>query len=206
MENEALEQPGASEPSAQYLKTMALRRESLRAELASLLPPKARFVWEVGCGHGHFLTAYAAAHPDALCVGVDINIERVRLGLRKRNRAELGHLHFVRTEARLFLEVLPPDARFSAIYVLFPDPWPKKRHHKNRLLKADFLKEVAERCTPGTPLYFRTDHDPYFEEVVETVKAHPDWAYQENGHWPFELETIFQKRAAAHQSLIAFRT
>ena len=85
-----------STPNPAYLACMAERRESLRAEVARLLPPQAHFVWEIGCGHGHFLTAYAQTHPEEYCLGIDINLERIRRATKKRNRAGLGHLHFVR--------------------------------------------------------------------------------------------------------------
>jgi tRNA (guanine-N7-)-methyltransferase len=184
---------------------MAERRESLRAEVARLLPPQSRFVWEIGCGHGHFLTAYAETHPAEHCVGIDINLDRVRRATKKRDRARLDHLHFVRAEARLFLEVLPPGAGFSAIYMLFPDPWPKKRHHKYRLLQADFLHEVAQRAGQGTPLFFRTDHAPYFAEAALLLREHPDWRSIGDQPWPFELATVFQQKAPSFQSLVAVR-
>lgn len=192
-------------PSAEFLARMEQRRDALRAELAEVLPSPPRFVWEIGCGHGHFLTAYAEAHKDQLCLGVDINIERVRRGEKKRNRAELGNIAFLRTEAELFLEVLSPETRFLAVYVLFPDPWPKKRHHKNRIIQTSVLSDIARYMDPGSPLYFRTDHAEYFAAAVETVAAHPDWELRVEEPWPFEEETVFQKKAPSYQSLTALR-
>lgn len=188
-----------------HVARMDARREALRAEVQRLIPPDASIVWEIGCGHGHFLNAYAGEHPESICVGIDINLERVLRGERKRERAGHGHLHFLRAEAKLFLSVLPPALRFQAIYVLFPDPWPKKRHHKNRLLQEPFLHEVAGRCAAGTPLYFRTDYDPYFESVVETLAAHQDWHLRVDAPWPFDFATVFQERADSFQSLVAIR-
>lgn len=206
MESESGQNNGDHSPTPDYLARMAERREALRKELAGIFVPKARFIWEVGCGHGHFLTAYAEAHPDQLCVGVDIIIERIRRGDRKRDRARLDNLHFVRSEARFFLEEVPADARISALYVLFPDPWPKKRHHKHRIMQPDFLHDVAQKAEPGACLYFRTDYVPYFDEVEELLLNHPDWELLPKGEpWPFELETVFQQKAAAYQSLVARR-
>jgi tRNA (guanine-N7-)-methyltransferase len=192
-------------PDPAYLARMAERRESLRAEVSNLLPPQPHFVWEIGCGHGHFLAADAKAHPEELCIGIDINLDRVRRATKKRDRAGLGRAHFLRAEARLFLEVLPPSAEFSAIYMLFPDPWPKKRHHKYRLLQAEFLHEVAQRAGQGTPLFFRTDHAPYFSEVEMLLREHPDWRSIGDQPWPFELATVFQQKAPSFQSLVAVR-
>jgi len=192
-------------PNPAYLARMAARKESLRAEVAHLLPPRTHFVWEIGCGHGHFLAAYAEARPAEYCIGIDINLDRVRRATKKRDRAGLDRLHFVRAEARLFLEVLPPDAGFAAIYMLFPDPWPKKRHHKYRLLQAGFLHDVAQHAGPGTPLFFRTDHAPYFTEVEMLLREHSDWRSLGDQPWPFELATVFQQKAPCFQSLVAVR-
>lgn len=192
-------------PDPAYLARMAERREILREEIAQLLPPKVPFVWEIGCGHGHFLTAYAKAHPKQFCIGIDINLDRVRRATKKRDRAGLDRLHFVRAEAQLFLEVLPSDAAFSAIYLLFPDPWPKNRHHKYRLLQAEFLHAVAPRSGQGTPLFFRTDHAPYFAEVEKLLRENPDWRSIGDQPWPFELATVFQQKAPSFQSLVAVR-
>ncbi len=181
------------------------RREAVRAELAAFVPAGAQLVWEVGCGHGHFLTAYAAAHRDAQCVGVDTELDRIRRAVRKQERARLSNLYFVRTEARLFLEALPTDATLAAVFVLFPDPWPKRRHHKHRLLQENFLREIAARAAPGTPFYFRTDHEPYFRAVEAVLREHADWRLAPGDPWPFEQPTVFQARAAAHFSLVARR-
>ena len=197
---------GTMGPSPEHVARMTERRERTRAEVAALPGIAGKIVWEIGCGHGHFLTGYAAAHPDQVCVGVDIILDRVERGERKRDRAGLGHLHFVRSEATMFLDVLPESTRFAGIFILFPDPWPKKRHHKNRLLQAPFMSRLAGLCDRGTPFHFRTDFAPYFEAVVEMLKEHPDWDLRPEIPWPFELETVFQKRAAgSYQSLIALR-
>jgi tRNA (guanine-N7-)-methyltransferase len=180
--------------------------EALRSNLAAWLPRDGRaLVWEIGCGHGHFLTAYAAAHPAGFCVGVDTKAERVARAERKRERAGLANLRFVRAEARMFLEALPPGAPLGAVFVLFPDPWPKRRHHKHRLLGEDFFRALAERAGEGMPFYLRTDHEPYFREVAALLAAHPDWRLLPDEAWPFEHATVFERRGAAHFSLVARR-
>jgi tRNA (guanine-N7-)-methyltransferase len=188
--------------TAEYQARMALRRADLAADLAKILPPATRFVGEIGCGHGHFLTAYAQKHPDETCVGIDLIRERITRATRKRDRAKLNHLHFLQAEALMFLETLPPGAQFSKIFVLFPDPWPKKRHHKNRLLQTDFLTVLAKYAGQGTRLYFRTDHEPYFEAVEATINDHAAWIISEEP-WPFEEKTVFQARAQSYRSLVA---
>ena len=193
-------------PSPAHLALIAQRRADLRAALARVLPPAAHFLCEIGCGHGHFLTAYAAAHPGELCIGIDLIGERIARATRKRDRAKLPNLHFFHAEAHDFLAALPAGATFSAIIILFSDPWPKRRHHKNRLLQPAFLDALAARAGQGTSLYFRTDHRGYFSHATAVLAAHPMWRIDPAAPWIFETETVFQARAPTYHSLVAGRT
>ncbi len=191
----------ASRPEHQAV--LQARRADLIVALRSLLPQgSSEIVWEVGCGHGHFLEAYAKAHPQRVCIGIDIESDRVNRARRKRDRAQLANLHFLRAEARLFVETLPPEVRFTSVFVLFPDPWPKLRHHKHRVMQKDFLTAVAERMSAGGRLYFRTDDLDYFAWAERLIHEHPRWQLIA-GEWEFEHQTVFQSRAAHYRSLIA---
>ncbi len=208
-----------------FTLVLAERREAVRADLAAifrsagspggaeaaiagvvdrpLTPPAADFVWEVGCGHGHFLAAYAAAHPSQVCIGVDIASDRIARARKKAERARLANLHFLRTEASLFLEAMPSSVRIGTVFVLFPDPWPKLRHHKHRVLQPEFLESVARRAAGGCRLHFRTDFEPYYQDARATVASAPAWSLVDVP-WPFEFETVFQSRAAdGYHSFIA---
>jgi tRNA (guanine-N7-)-methyltransferase len=189
----------------EHVSHIAERREDLRATVSEIVKPSSRFVWEVGCGHGHFLSAFAKAHPDEVCIGVDIMSDRIVRAERKRARARLANLHFIRAEADDFLAVMADRARFTRIFILFPDPWPKRRHHKNRIVKPEFLTAAAERLQKGASLFFRTDHEPYYRDVAAMLKGHPDWTEPDDSPWPFEEPTVFQKRASRHFSLVATR-
>lgn len=179
------------------------RRADLIAALRDLLPAgSTEIVWEVGCGHGHFLEAYAKAHPDRMCIGIDIESDRVTRARRKRDRAGLTNLHFLRAEARLFLETLPPEVVFKSVFVIFPDPWPKLRHHKHRLMQPDFLSAVADRMSSQGRLYFRTDDSDYFAWTEQLINEHPRWRAVAQP-WEFDHVTVFQSRALAYRSLIA---
>lgn len=181
---------------------MGQRRAELTTELARIVPTAAPFIWEVGCGHGHFLTAYAQAHPELICIGIDIMSDRIRRAERKRDRAKLPNLFFLHAEARLFLETLPSSARLGKIIILFPDPWPKARHHKHRILQPVFLDAAVAHAASDCRLLFRTDFRPYFDEAAAAVSAHPRWELTDDA-WPFEFETVFQSRAPVFHSLIA---
>lgn len=181
------------------------RRAELLACLAPLLQTTLPITLEIGCGHGHYLTGYAEAHPDRFCIGIDLIADRLERAERKSTRAGLKNIAWVRAEADLFLETLPADTRLAEVFLLFSDPWPKRRHWKNRVLQPDFLTSLAARTDAGAFLYFRTDHEPYFTQAADFVREHRDWELAPEVPWPFELATVFQQRAAAHQSFIARR-
>ncbi len=192
--------------SPDFLARVRARRAELRAALEKLLPAPRPIVWEIGCGHGHFLVRYAQAHPDKVCLGIDLISDRLTRAAKKRDRAGLTGCHFLRAEARECLQAFPPGVTFEEVWVLFPDPWPKARHHKNRLLKAEFLDGVAGRVAAGGRLYFRTDHEEYFREVEGVVAGLATWCRDPGAAWPLEQETVFQARAPRHFSLVAVRT
>lgn len=192
-------------PTPEFLAHVADRQAALRTHLAALLPAGTPLTLELGCGHGHFLTRYAAAHPNQCCVGLDLLADRIRRAVRKRDRARLAHLHFLKCEAVEFLACLPAGVTLGEVFVLFPDPWPKRRHHKNRLLQADFLTQLADRSGQGSRLFFRTDHAEYFAFARAALASHPAWRIDPTVPWPFEEPTVFQQKAAAFQSLVAVR-
>jgi tRNA (guanine-N7-)-methyltransferase len=190
----------------EFLAHVTQRRTDLRAEVLSFLPASGSIILEIGSGHGHFLERYAAEFPEKLCVGVDIRGERIERARRKRRRANLSNCFFMRAEAREFLQALPETVTCAEIWVLFPDPWPKKRHHKHRILRREFLEEVAPRVKKGGRLFFRTDYADYFHAVATVLAASETWQLDPAAHWPLEHPTVFQQRALSYHSLVAVRT
>jgi tRNA (guanine-N7-)-methyltransferase len=182
------------------------RLAELYPQLDAALTGQSRLTLEVGCGHGHFLTAYAKAHPGEFCVGIDLLADRLARAGRKSKAAGLSNVAWIHAEAGLLLEALPPAVRLGpVIFVLFPDPWPKRRHWKHRVIQPAFLSMLAARAEPGTRLCFRTDYAPYFTEALAVVSKHPDWQIDPASPWPFEQPTVFQSRADSYQSLVARR-
>ncbi len=184
----------------------AKRIDAFRAQLSSLLAGTETFTLEIGCGHGHFLAAYAQNFPAKLCVGIDLLTLRIARGVRKQERAGLGNLHFIKAEANEFLAAVPEGKKLAEIFFLFPDPWPKTRHYKNRLIQTAMLDRLADLSLPGaTRLHFRTDHKDYFKWSLSLVGKHPAWELLPDEPWPFEQETFFSKILPDYQSLIARR-
>ena len=104
-----------------------------------------------------------------------------------------------------FLEVLPQSIQFSAVLMLFPDPWPKARHHRRRMVQTELLDELAARVREKGRFYFRTDYLPYYEWSFEKLQQHPSWVLDTELEWPHETVTYFQNLMGAYYSLQAHR-
>ncbi|MFP4157387.1 MAG: tRNA (guanosine(46)-N7)-methyltransferase TrmB [Opitutales bacterium] len=194
-----------SESYALELAKQAARKADLRAALAADLDGVESVLFEPGCGHGHWLNGYAEAHPDLVCVGVDLISWRIRKAEAKRDKRGLKNLYFYKADLREFLEVLPPRIRFEQTVMLFPDPWPKARHHRRRMVQTAFLDELARRTKPGGTFCFRSDDRPYYDWTLEHLEAHPDWELDPHAPWPHEQETYFQELMESYHSTIARR-
>jgi tRNA (guanine-N7-)-methyltransferase len=195
-----------SESYAQELAKQAARKADLSAALTTDLDGVESILFEPGCGHGHWLTGYAETHPGVVCVGVDLISWRIRKAQTKRDKRGLRNLYFYKADLREFLEVLPSRIRFEQTVMLFPDPWPKARHHRRRMVQTAFLDELARRTETGGTFCFRSDDRPYYEWTLEHLQAHPDWALDQDATWPHEQETYFQELMEGYHSAIARRS
>ena len=140
-------------------------------ELAELFPQPQPLEVELGCGDASFLVDYAQRHPERNFIGVERLLGRIRKLDRKGRRAGLTNLRGVRIESAYFLEYLLPRHSVSALHVYFPDPWPKKRHHKHRLIGGRFPKIARAALAPGGAVYLRTDNEDYFRQMQEVFGA-----------------------------------
>jgi tRNA (guanine-N7-)-methyltransferase len=142
---------------------------------------------EIGAGDGSWVLQYAAAHPERNFLAVERLMGRLNKILRKGARAGLLNLRAMRIDAPYFLRHLLPEGCVSALHVYFPDPWPKARHHKNRLIN-DAFPDVARRVlAPGGLLHLRTDDADYFEQMTTVFGAHADFEPVET---PGELAAV----------------
>jgi tRNA (guanine-N7-)-methyltransferase len=122
---------------------------------------------EVGCGKGRFLTGRAAANPQTDFLGIERMLGRVHSFDDKCRRLKISNAHVLRLEALYTFWYLLPAHSVRTVYVFFPDPWPKKKHHSHRLFGPMFLKALWKRLAPGGKLEFATDHEEYFRYVTE---------------------------------------
>ena len=126
---------------------------------------------EFGSGDGSFLAEYARQHPEHNFIGVERLLGRIRKLERKGRRAGLTNLRGVRIESSYFLEYLLPVHSVDALHIYFPDPWPKRRHWRHRLINERFPAVARQALAPGGVVYLRTDDANYFAQMAEVFAA-----------------------------------
>jgi len=166
---------------------------------AATSPARGEVVLEIGFGGGEHLVAQASAHPDARFIGVEPFLNGVASCLRHVEEANVSNVRIHNGDARDVIARLP-DASLNLCYILFPDPWPKARHHKRRLIQPEFLGELARVLKPGAEMRFATDWANYAEWTLEqfirysrftwTAERAEDW----RSPWPEHVMTRYEAK------------
>ena len=158
-------------------------------------------VWlEIGFGGGEHLAAQATANPDIGIIGAEPFVAGMAKLLGKIEESGAGNVRLYTEDARDILDALP-EASLSRIFILFPDPWPKTRHHKRRIIQMETLNELARVMQAGAELRFASDDKSYVSWALERFMAHDAFAWTANeaadwrtrpGDWP---ETRYEAKA-----------
>jgi tRNA (guanine-N7-)-methyltransferase len=168
-----------------------------------LFPQSVREVWlEIGFGGGEHLVWQAKQHPDVGCIGCEPFEDGVVKLLSAIEREAIANIGVYADDARPLLRLLPA-ASIARAFVLFPDPWPKKRHHKRRLVSAATLGELARVMRSGAELRIATDVGAYASAILRTVLANRAFFWTATGpedwrkraaDWP---QTRYEQKAVA---------
>ena len=134
---------------------------------------RARHVLEIGFGMGETTATIAAARPDEDFLGIEVHPPGVGSLLRQIDERGLTNVRVIRHDAVEVVAAMIPRAALAGIHVFFPDPWPKKRHHKRRLLTAAFVRELALRLAADGRLHVATDWEEYAQEMLAVLAAEP---------------------------------
>jgi tRNA (guanine-N7-)-methyltransferase len=196
------------------LKTRNDVQENLVVELRSIVEPLALpelflkpqpLEVELGCGDASFLVEYARRYPALNFIGVERLLGRIQKLDRKGRRAGLVNLRGVRIESSYFLQYLLPSHSASALHIYFPDPWPKKKHHKYRLIGESFPALACAALVPGGKIYLRTDDRDYFAQMTDAFGASKLFRKIESPGELTEVVTDFERefRARGIQTLRA---
>jgi tRNA (guanine-N7-)-methyltransferase len=196
-------------PGQQALRQTLLpeRRIALPAEgpldPRGLFTPPVAAVWlEIGFGGGEHLAAQAAAHPEIGMIGAEVFENGVVKLLGEVKRRGLANIRVFVDDARLLIAALP-EASIARAFILFPDPWPKLRHHKRRIVSRETLDRLAFILADGAELRLATDDADYLAWMLERATAHPDFAWLAQGpadwreraaDWP---QTRYEQKALA---------
>ena len=140
--------------------------------LEDLFPVQQPTELEIGCGDGGFLFQIAQQHPGRNFLGVERLLGRIRKLDKKGQCARLTNLRLLRLEARYVLKYLLPEKAFEAIHVYFPDPWPKDRHTRHRLIDSEFPQAAVRLLKKGGVVHLRTDDVTYFKQMKTVFCAH----------------------------------
>jgi tRNA (guanine-N7-)-methyltransferase len=178
------------EGSSNLLHTFATITE--RIDLQPLFPKQQPLEVELGCGDASFIAEYAKRHPERNFLGVERLLGRIQKLDRKGRRAGLTNLRGVRIENAYFLEWLLPHRSATALHVYFPDPWPKKKHRRHRLVGDGFPALAARSLIPGGVVYLRTDDTDYFEQMLTVFGAAKEFTDVETPTELAEVRTDFE--------------
>lgn len=164
------------------------------ATQAALSPPldlprhfgrTAPMVVEIGFGMGQATADFAQAHPELNVLGLEVHPPGVGALLQLVHRAQLSNVRIVQHDAVNVLRSGIAPSSLAGVHCFFPDPWPKKRHHKRRLIQPAFVSLLAQRLTVGGYVHLATDWQPYAEQMLQVMNGEPLLVNQAaNGYTP----------------------
>ena len=162
-----------------HVPSKAIELHSLtdRLDLEKIFGRKAPLQVDLGCGDGSFLCGLAQRMPDKNFLGIERLLNRVRISARKA--ATLDNARLLRMESSYAVRYLLPAGSVERFYLLFPDPWPKRRHHGRRIVTPDFLNSIYAALQKNGRIYIATDDVDYFERIKEIAVSNPRFAIRD---------------------------
>jgi len=168
-----------------------------RLDLVAAFGRTAPKILEIGFGMGETTAAIAAAHPENDYLGIEVHTPGVGSLLKLIGERGLANLRLVQHDAVEVLRDMIAPASLDGAHVFFPDPWPKKRHHKRRLVQPDFVALLASRLRPGGYVHMATDWQEYAEQMLAVLTAEPQLENTADGYAPrpaYRPQTKFETR------------
>ena len=168
-----------------------------RLEMAKLFAREQPLEVELGSGDGTFLVDYAQRHPERNFVGVERLLGRIKKLQSKGKRAGLTNLLGVRIESSYFIEFLLPAHCVSALHIYFPDPWPKRKHRRHRLINERFPELAHGILVANGIVYLRTDDKDYFAQMLEVFRNSKQFCAGETPLELAQMSTDFEREFQA---------
>lgn len=176
--------PAQTRALAELLPRFGIDYAASPLDLARAFGRTAPVLLEIGFGMGETTAAIAQAHPQHDFLALDVHAPGVGALLKQIDAMSLTNVRVIRHDAVEVVAQMIPPASLAAVHVFFPDPWPKKRHHKRRLLQAAFVHALALRLIPGGYVHAATDWDDYAQHMLATFMAEPLLANTAEGFAP----------------------
>jgi tRNA (guanine-N7-)-methyltransferase len=154
-------------------------------------------ILEIGFGMGETTAAIAAAHPENDYLGIEVHTPGVGSLLKRIDERSIGNLRLIQHDAVEVLREMIAPGSLDGAHIFFPDPWPKKRHHKRRLVQPDFVALLASRIKPGGYVHLATDWQEYAEQMLAVLSAEPLLENTAAGYAPrphYRPQTKFETR------------
>ncbi len=170
-------------------------QDGTEIDLGRVFPGKERVILEIGFGMGTTTAIIAEAHPEIGYLGVEVHTPGVGKLLWEIEKRGIENLRIVHDDAIPLLSSGLPQESLDGIHVFFPDPWPKKKHHKRRLISPSFARILASRLKVGGYLYLVTDWEDYAIRMLEVLSQVPELRNPHDGYAPPQLwrpETSFE--------------
>ena len=164
-----------------------------RIDLKLLFPASQPLEVELGCGDASFLAEYARRNPQTNFIGVERLLGRIQKLDKKCRRLGLTNTRGIRIESAYLLEFLLPPNCAQALHIYFPDPWPKKKHRRHRLIGERFPALSRQVLTPHGIVYLRTDDADYFQQMNEVFDAAKEFERTETPASLAEITTDFER-------------
>lgn len=181
-----------------------------RLDMGTVFPKYKHYWLEIGFGGGEHLAHQAVLHPEVGLIGCEPYINGIAGLLKSIDDRQLANIRIYPQDGRLLVDALP-DASIERVFILYPDPWPKARHHKRRLISTEFLTALARVMAPGAQLRLATDDAGYATWMLERLIPHPDflWTAKDCDDWlnPWDdwIPTRYeQKRLAGLPTYLTF--
>ena len=166
-------------------------------DLSTVFGRRARIILEIGCGMGETTAAIAAAHPETDFLGIEVHTPGVGSLLKLIDEGGLTNLRVIQHDAVEVLREMIAPASLDGAHIFFPDPWPKKRHHKRRLVQTDFVALLASRLKAGGYVHLATDWEEYAGQMLAVLSAEPELENTAEGYAPrpaYRPQTKFETR------------
>jgi tRNA (guanine-N7-)-methyltransferase len=170
-----------------------------RLDLEKIFGRSAPLQVDLGCGDGSFICTLAERMPERNFLGIERLLGRIRSAARKA--AAVGNVRLLRMESSYAVRYLLPARSVETFYLLFPDPWPKRRHWQRRIVTKEFLRAISQALAENGKFLVATDHLNYFEKIDQIARADPDFTVARPGAADLPL-TKFEQQFRAQGAAI----